>query len=62
MRTAVAGLTTILNTNRTLFVADLYTFTLIDATILRYTSADINLTVGIARHTCRARIETSKRA
>lgn len=46
MRTAVAGLTAILNNNRTHFVADLYTFTLIDATVLRYTSADINLTVG----------------
>ena len=46
MRTATAGLTTILNTDRTLFVADLYSITLIDATVLRYTSADINITVG----------------
>ena len=46
MRTAVAGLVTLINTTRNFFVADLYTITLIDASVLRYTSADINLTVG----------------
>ena len=46
MRAATAGMITLLNTGRQFFVADLYTITLYDGTILRYTSADIDLTVG----------------
>lgn len=46
MRAATAGKITLLNTGRQFFVADLYTITLYDGTILRYTSADINLPIG----------------
>lgn len=46
MKTATGGMVTLLNTGRQFFTADLYTITLYDGTILRYTSADIDLTIG----------------
>jgi len=45
MKTASASLIALLNTNQFIF-SDLFTFTLSDATILRFTSADDNLTVS----------------
>jgi uncharacterized phage protein (TIGR02218 family) len=46
MRTANAALITYLATNDEYLMADLYTFTLINGTILRYTDKDIDLSVG----------------
>lgn len=46
MKSAPAELVTLLSTTRDLWMADLYTFTLVDGTVLRYTSADIDITVG----------------
>ncbi|MEQ1663168.1 MAG: DUF2163 domain-containing protein [Thiobacillus sp.] len=46
MKSASAELITLLSTSRQFWMADLYTFTLIDGTVLRYTSADIDVTVG----------------
>jgi len=45
MKTASGALITLLNTNQFIW-ADLYTFTLIDGTVLRYTSADSDLVVS----------------
>lgn len=44
MKTASGALITLLNSNTQFFVADLYEFALKDTTVLRYTSADIDLT------------------
>ena len=46
MKSAPAALITLLSTQRQFWLADLYTFTLVDGTILRYTSADVSITVG----------------
>jgi len=46
MRAASAGLISLLNSGQQLQVADLYTLTLYDGTVLRYTSADLDITVG----------------
>lgn len=46
MKSASAELVTLLSTARSFWMADLYTFTLVDGTVLRYTSADIDVTVG----------------
>lgn len=40
MKSASAGLITLLNTTTEIYRVDLYTFTLVDGTILRYTSAE----------------------
>lgn len=44
MKTAPVALVTLLTTQRTYWMADLYTFTLVDGSIVRYTSADIDIT------------------
>jgi len=46
MKAAGGSLITLLNTAQQFVAADLYTWTLVDGTVVRYTSADINLTVG----------------
>lgn len=46
MKSAPAALITLLSTQRQFWLADLYTFTLVDGTILRYTPADVSITVG----------------
>jgi len=46
MKTASAGLIALLAAQNQFVCADLYTFTLADGTIVRYTSADINLVVN----------------
>jgi uncharacterized phage protein (TIGR02218 family) len=46
MKSADPALVTLLSTAREFWMADLYTFTLVDGTVLRYTSADIDVTVG----------------
>jgi len=46
MKTATAGMKTMLASNNEFFIADLYTFTLLDGTIYRYTSGDGNLTIS----------------
>lgn len=46
MKTADPALVTLLSTAREFFMADLYTFTLVDGTVLRYTSADIDITAS----------------
>lgn len=43
MKTAGAGLISILNNNPSVFIADLYTFTMNDGTIVKYTNADQNI-------------------
>lgn len=45
MKTVTADLATLLNTAREYWMADCYTFSLVDGTVLRYTSADIDVTV-----------------
>lgn len=45
MKTASPTLITLLSTARAFWMADLYTFTLVDGTVLRHTSADIDITV-----------------
>lgn len=44
MKTVSSAFLTMLNGSKTLVMADLYTITLKDGTVLRYTSADINIT------------------
>jgi uncharacterized phage protein (TIGR02218 family) len=46
MRTASAALISYLASNLEFLMADLYTITLINGTVLRYTNSDVNLTVG----------------
>lgn len=46
MKSADPALVTLLSTQREFWLADLYTFTLVDGTVLRYTSADIDVTAG----------------
>ncbi|MDP3136616.1 MAG: DUF2163 domain-containing protein [Burkholderiaceae bacterium] len=46
MKSASAELITLLSTQREFWMCDLYSFTLVDGTLLRYTSADIDVTVG----------------
>lgn len=46
MKSADSALVTLLSTAREFWMADLYTFTLVDGTVLRYTSADIDVTTG----------------
>jgi uncharacterized phage protein (TIGR02218 family) len=43
MRSASGPLTTLLNSNSQFLMADIFTFTLVDGTILRYTTADIDI-------------------
>ncbi|MDZ7595877.1 MAG: DUF2163 domain-containing protein [Thiobacillus sp.] len=45
MKSASAELIALLSTARAFWMGDLFTFTLIDGTVLRYTSADIDVTV-----------------
>lgn len=47
MKTADPALVTLLSTAREFWMADLYTITLVDGTVLRYTSADIDITTGV---------------
>jgi uncharacterized phage protein (TIGR02218 family) len=44
MKTAPTALVTLLTTQRTYWMADLYTFTLVDGSLVRYTSADVDVT------------------
>ncbi len=46
MKAASSGLVAYLNSNKVFYMADLYTFTLIDGTVFRHTSCDIDLTVA----------------
>lgn len=46
MKTATAGMIAMLQNNDQFYVADLYTFTLSDGTIYRYTDADQDITAG----------------
>lgn len=46
MKTADAALVTLLSTAREFWMCDCYTFTLVDGTVLRYTSADIDVAAG----------------
>lgn len=46
MKTAAPALITLLSTQREFWLCDLYTFTMVDGTMLRYTSADIDVTTG----------------
>lgn len=46
MKTASSALITLLDSDLRLVFADLYTFTLSGGTVLRYTSADITITLG----------------
>ncbi|OVE46683.1 DUF2163 domain-containing protein [Chromobacterium violaceum] len=46
MRNATSALQALLESGRAFFMADLYTFSLVGGTIARYTSADVDLTVG----------------
>lgn len=46
MKSANANMVTFLNSSQTFLLADLYTFTLVDGTIARYTSCDMNISVG----------------
>lgn len=48
MKTASAGLITMLNSNDQVNIADLYTFTLNDGTLLKYTNADIDIGMFIS--------------
>lgn len=52
MKSASAGLITLLSTAREFWMADLYTITLSDGTVLRYTSADIDVVVGLETFLC----------
>ena len=52
MKSASAGLIALLNSAQQFVFADLYTWTLRDGTIARYTSADINLTIGGVTWNC----------
>ena len=47
MKSASASLISLLNTSSVFYPADLYTFTLISGTVVRYTSHDINIQVGV---------------
>jgi len=46
MRTASAGLISLLNSSQTFVMADLYTITLVSGTVVRYTDSSIDLTVS----------------
>lgn len=46
MKSASPALIAMLSSARKFWMADLYTFTLVDGTVLRYTSADIDITTG----------------
>jgi len=46
MKSASAELITLLSTARAFWMADLYSFTLVDGTVLRFTSADIDVVEG----------------
>lgn len=46
MKSATPELIDLLNNQREFWVCDLYTFTLVDGTVLRFTSADIDVTTG----------------
>lgn len=46
MKTATAGMIAMLQNNDQFYVADLYTFTLSDGTIYRYTDADADIAAG----------------
>lgn len=46
MKSASPTLIALLSSARQFWMADLYTFTLVDGTVLRYTSADIDITTG----------------
>lgn len=46
MKSASPTLIALLSSARSFWMADLYTFTLVDGTVLRYTSADIDITTG----------------
>jgi uncharacterized phage protein (TIGR02218 family) len=46
MKSASAELIALLSTAREFWMCDLYTFTLVDGTVLRYTSADIDVAIG----------------
>ena len=48
MKSASASLISLLNTSSVFYPADLYTFTLISGTVVRYTSHDINIQVGVS--------------
>jgi uncharacterized phage protein (TIGR02218 family) len=49
MKTAPTALVTLLTTQRTYWMADLYTFTLVDGSLVRYTSADVDVTDKLQR-------------
>lgn len=46
MKSASSAMDTLLATNGPFFIADLYTFTLLNGTVLRFTDADVPLTVS----------------
>lgn len=46
MKSADPALVTLLSTAREFWLADLYTITLVDGTVLRYTSADVDVVTG----------------
>lgn len=46
MKSASPTLIALLSSARQFWMADLYTFTLVDGTVLRHTSADIDITTG----------------
>ena len=46
MKSASPALIALLSSQRQFWLCDLYTFTLVDGTVLRYTSADIDITTG----------------
>jgi uncharacterized phage protein (TIGR02218 family) len=46
MKTASAALIELLNTSEMFYPADLYTFTLVSGTVVRYTSHDVNIWIG----------------
>lgn len=46
MKSASPALIALLSTSRQFWMADLYSFTLVDGTVLRHTSADIDITTG----------------
>jgi uncharacterized phage protein (TIGR02218 family) len=47
VKSADPALVTLLSTAREFWMADLYTFTLVDGTVLRYTSADVDVVAGV---------------
>lgn len=47
MKTASPDLLNLLTTAQQFWMADLYTFALVDGTVLRYTSADVDIMVGV---------------